>query len=73
MLANSSSPEDRAVPDKQTLNLKSSFDDSNIDVEDSPSRLLPRSAWNSKVAFFRAIFKAKKTLDKIEFLYNNKH
>lgn len=28
--------------------------------------LLPRSAWNSQVAFLKAVFKAKKSLDRIE-------
>jgi hypothetical protein len=28
--------------------------------------LLPRSAWNSQVAYLRAVFRAKKALDKIE-------
>lgn len=57
MLANSSSPEDRLVSDKQ-----------NFDGEDSPSPLLPRSAWNSNLAFLRAVFKVKKALDRIEFI-----
>jgi len=29
--------------------------------------LLPRSAWNSQVAFLRVMFRAKKALDKINY------
>ena len=65
MLANSSSPEDRPLPDKQTLNLESSKDTSNIYGESSLSPLLPRSPWNSNLAFLRAVFKAKRALDRI--------
>ncbi len=68
MLANSSSPENRLIADKQTLNLESSFDNSKIDVEDFPEPLLPRSAWNSNLAFLRVVFKVKKALDQIEFI-----
>lgn len=32
----------------------------------SRSPLLPRSAWNSQLAYFKAVFKAKKALDRIE-------
>jgi hypothetical protein len=35
-------------------------------LEESMSPLLPRSAWNSQVAFLRVLFKAKKALDRIE-------
>ncbi|MBW4641952.1 MAG: hypothetical protein KME23_02850 [Goleter apudmare HA4340-LM2] len=28
--------------------------------------LLPRSAWNSQLAYLRLVFKAKKALDRIE-------
>ena len=59
MLANSSSPEDRLVADKQ-----------NFDGEDSLSPLLPRSAWNSNLAFLRVIFKVKQALDRIELIEN---
>ncbi|AFY48966.1 hypothetical protein Nos7524_3163 [Nostoc sp. PCC 7524] len=33
---------------------------------DSPQILLPRSAWNSQIAYLRLLFKAKKALDRIE-------
>jgi hypothetical protein len=34
--------------------------------QDSPTRLLPRSGWNSQVNYLRALFRAKKALDRIE-------
>lgn len=33
---------------------------------DSKSPLLPRSAWNSQLAYLKVVFKAKKALDRIE-------
>ncbi|MEH1819601.1 MAG: hypothetical protein V7L31_11080 [Nostoc sp.] len=44
---------------------KSSVGKSPADLN-SQATLLPRSAWNSQVAYLRAIFKAKKALDLIE-------
>ncbi|MEH1824342.1 MAG: hypothetical protein V7L22_03070 [Nostoc sp.] len=44
---------------------KSSAGKSPADLN-SQATLLPRSAWNSQVAYLRAIFKAKKALDLIE-------
>ena len=40
----------------------------NLDNQDidTVKPLLPRSAWNSQVAFLRAMFRAKKALDKID-------
>jgi hypothetical protein len=35
-------------------------------LEESMPPLLPRSAWNSQVAFLRVLFRAKKALDRIE-------
>ncbi|MEB3179154.1 MAG: hypothetical protein VKL59_09020 [Nostocaceae cyanobacterium] len=34
--------------------------------ENSVSPLLPRSPWKSQVAFLKALFRAKKALDRIE-------
>ena len=31
-----------------------------------PQPLLPRSAWSNQTAFLRAVFKAKKALDRLE-------
>ncbi|MDV2998344.1 MAG: hypothetical protein N4J56_008049 [Chroococcidiopsis sp. SAG 2025] len=33
---------------------------------DSRAPLLPRSAWNSHLAYLKVVFKAKKALDRIE-------
>ncbi|MEH1909621.1 hypothetical protein [Nostoc sp.] len=38
----------------------------NTTVPDSQATLLPRSAWNSQLAYLRIIFRAKKALDRIE-------
>ncbi|MBV6626099.1 MAG: hypothetical protein KI793_24720 [Rivularia sp. (in: Bacteria)] len=35
-------------------------------VDDSQTTLLPRTAWNSQVAYLRVLFRAKKALDRIE-------
>ncbi|NEO58293.1 MAG: hypothetical protein F6K54_37760 [Okeania sp. SIO3B5] len=48
------------IPSNQKLDTK---DVSEIDASEP---LLPRSAWNSQVAFLRAMFRAKKALDKID-------
>ena len=57
MLTDSSSIEDRHISDKQNFN-----------GEDSLSPLLPRSAWNSNLAYLKAIFRVKKILDEIEYI-----
>ncbi|MBE9037080.1 hypothetical protein [aff. Roholtiella sp. LEGE 12411] len=38
----------------------------NTTVTDSQTTLLPRSPWNSQLAYLRIIFRAKKALDRIE-------
>ncbi|WYL93879.1 MAG: hypothetical protein HEQ35_08345 [Gloeotrichia echinulata IR180] len=38
----------------------------NTSFADSQEPLLPRSAWDSQLAYLRLIFKAKKALDRIE-------
>ncbi|MEH1959342.1 MAG: hypothetical protein V7L05_05520 [Nostoc sp.] len=38
----------------------------NTTIPDSQTILLPRSAWNSQLAYLRIIFRAKKALDRIE-------
>jgi len=38
----------------------------NPTIPDSQASLLPRSAWNSQLAYLRIIFRAKKALDRIE-------
>lgn len=51
--------------DNKTDSLESSSDDFQTQF-DSLAPLLPRSAWNSQVAFLRVLFRAKKALDRIE-------
>ena len=34
--------------------------------KNSQAPLLPRSAWNSQLAYLRVVFRAKKALDRIE-------
>ncbi|MEH2459884.1 hypothetical protein [Nostoc sp.] len=38
----------------------------NTTIPDSQATLLPRSGWNSQLAYLRVIFRAKKALDRIE-------
>ncbi len=40
--------------------------DNSQSIEDSLPRLLPRTSWNSQVAYLRVLFRAKKALDRIE-------
>lgn len=61
--ANSISPV--AISEPKTNSLEPSPNDSQARVDFSSS-LLPRSAWNSRVAFLRALFRAKRALDKLE-------
>lgn len=59
------------VPES-TQNLENKSDSSESPIDDFQTQvdslppLLPRSAWNSQVAFLRVIFRAKKALDRIE-------
>ncbi|QGZ88587.1 hypothetical protein GQR42_02100 [Microcystis aeruginosa FD4] len=39
---------------------------------DRPEPILPRSAWESQIAYLRAVFRAKKALDEIERVQNEK-
>ncbi len=49
-----------------------SIAEENMTVTDSQTQknsqapLLPRSAWNSQLAYLRVVFRAKKALDRIE-------
>lgn len=61
MFTDSSSPANKPILDKQTFNKK-----------DSLSPLLPRSAWNSDLAFLRVVFRVKRALDEIEFAEEKK-
>jgi hypothetical protein len=46
--------------------LESEIETSTRSSDTSPERLLPRSAWNSQIPYLRAMFRAKKALDRIE-------
>jgi hypothetical protein len=48
------------------MNNIDSLSEDNTTIADSQEPLLPRSAWNSELAYLRAIFRAKKALDRIE-------
>ncbi|MEQ9355730.1 hypothetical protein [Coleofasciculus chthonoplastes] len=50
---------------ERTGSNESSVDDSQAQVGTLPS-LLPRSAWNSQIAFLRVAFRAKQALDRVE-------
>lgn len=70
MLTNSSASKDRAKHLKQNINSESCSKKSDFETKNSSSTLLPRSAWNSNLAFLKAVFKAKKALDEVEFIEN---
>jgi hypothetical protein len=53
------------ISQENTGDLSSSKDDYQIKSNSLPP-LLPRSAWNSQIAFLKVIFRAKKALDKLE-------
>ncbi|MBD2451310.1 hypothetical protein H6G76_30125 [Nostoc sp. FACHB-152] len=59
MTTSSTSPENTLVSDNSTIN------DNEVQI-DSLSPVLPRSAWNSQIAYLRVLFRAKKALDRIE-------
>ena len=43
-----------------------SISEQNTTFTDSQEPLLPRSAWNSQLAYLRIVFRAKKALDRME-------
>ncbi|MEH1838996.1 MAG: hypothetical protein V7L20_09555 [Nostoc sp.] len=47
-------------------NISTDIPSENTTVSDSQATLLPRSPWNSQLAYLRVIFRAKKALDRIE-------
>ena len=65
MSASSHSPKNTQDFDNKTDSLESLIDDSLTQVDSLPS-LLPRSSWNSQIAYLRVLFRAKKALDQIE-------
>lgn len=50
---------------ERTDSNESSLEDSQAQVGTLPP-LLPRSAWNSQIAFLRVVFRAKQALDRVE-------
>ena len=64
---NSSFTENNLVSAPTDGNFKLSPDESQSQVN-AAQFLLPRSAWNSQVAYLRVLFRAKKALDRIEFI-----
>lgn len=65
MSASSYLSEDTQNLEHESDSLESSVNGSQTQVGSLPS-LLPRSAWNSQVAFLRVLFRAKKSLDRME-------
>ncbi|BBD66614.1 hypothetical protein NIES4072_61130 [Nostoc commune NIES-4072] len=47
-------------------NISTDIPSENTTVSDSQATVLPRSPWNSQLAYLRVIFRAKKALDRIE-------
>ena len=47
-------------------NISPNIPSENTTVPDSQATLLPRSPWNSQLAYLRVLFRAKKALDRIE-------
>ena len=47
-------------------NISTDIPSENTTVPDSQATLLPRSPWNSELAYLRIVFRAKKALDRIE-------
>jgi hypothetical protein len=64
MSASSISSVDTPVIERTGSN-ESSLEDSQAQV-DTLQPLLPRSAWNSQLAFLRVVFRAKHALDRVE-------
>jgi hypothetical protein len=64
MSASSISSVDTPVHERTDSN-ESSLEDSQAQVGTLPP-LLPRSAWNSQIAFLRVVFRAKQALDRVE-------
>ena len=64
MSVSSISSVDTPVHERTDSN-ESSINDSQAQVDTLPP-LLPRSAWNSQLAFLRVAFRAKQALDRVE-------
>ena len=64
MSASSTSSVDTPVHERTGSN-ESALEDSQAQVGTLPP-LLPRSAWNSQIAFLIVVFRAKQALDRVE-------
>ena len=51
----------------EKISANQNLDGKDVSEMKASEPLLPRSAWNSQVAFLRAMFRAKKALDKINY------
>lgn len=65
MSTSSHSPKNIEVSNNNTDSLEPSIDDDKTQIDSLPT-VLPRSAWNSQLAYLRVLFRAKKALDRIE-------
>ncbi len=55
-----------AINSSENIPANQNLDRKDVSEIDASKPLLPRSAWNSQVAFLRAMFRAKKALDKLK-------
>lgn len=55
-----------AINSSENIPANQNLDNQDVTEIDAAKPLLPRSAWNSQVAFLRAMFRAKKALDKLD-------
>ncbi|MGD1805135.1 hypothetical protein ACP6PL_06795 [Dapis sp. BLCC M126] len=55
-----------AINSSENISTNQNFDNQDVTETEVAKPLLPRSAWNSQVAFLRAMFRAKKALDKLD-------
>ncbi|MDJ0557128.1 MAG: hypothetical protein QNJ68_22330 [Microcoleaceae cyanobacterium MO_207.B10] len=55
-----------AINSSENIPANQNFDNQDVTQIDASEPVLPRSAWNSQVAFLRAMFRAKKALDKLD-------
>ncbi|MGK7923572.1 MAG: hypothetical protein AB4080_26600 [Trichodesmium sp.] len=55
-----------AINSSENISTNQNLDNQDVTEKNASEPLLPRSAWNSQVAFLRAMFRAKKALDKLD-------
>lgn len=56
-----------SINSSEKISTNENLEPKDVSEMNTSKPLLPRSAWNSQVAFLRAIFRAKKALDKMNF------